>query len=187
MTIRLCLIVALSSGFLFGQNLLTNGDFEQDLSNGWTQTQGGGGYHTVMRGTAYHPDSDNEVYTQQYDGSGYTKLYQVVDVTTVDLELSFWAKYALGGGSSVCWPVSSVDVEYYNSGGMLLGDTRFYYHNAYCNWRQAGNRSLYDVADPDWMLYTLNIRQEIDDNLPSINPSEVARIGVALYDYTSGG
>lgn len=187
MKLKLLLIVPLVAGVGLASNLIANGDFEQDLSVGWTLQQGGLGSHITNRATSYHPDPDNEVQVRQYSGPGYTRLGQLIDVDGPDLMLSFWARWNIGGGSSTCWPVTAVFVEYYDHRGLMLGDTRFYYHNAYCNWAPSNRRNLIDISDPNWMQYDLSIRQEITDNLPAVDADLVKRIGIALYDYTSGG
>ena len=187
MKLRLLLVLPLLLGIALGQNLLTNGDFEQDMSVGWTATQGGAGSHVVERYMGQHPDPDYEVLVQQVSGSGWTKCHQIVDITDVDVEVSFWAQFYIGGGWSTCWPVTAVFIEYLDENGLFLGDTRICHHNAYWNWVPTSTRHLITVTNPDWTEYTYDIRQELDNNLPGVNVADVAKIGVALYDYTSGG
>jgi hypothetical protein len=178
-------LLVLSLGF--GQELLTNGDFEQELSVGWVHDTGGYGYVTWNRGTGYQPDPDYEFMDSLYSGSGFSRLRQVVDAPGVVLELSFWAAFGIGGTSSTCWPVSGVNVEYYDASDVLLGQTRFYYHNEYCTWTPSGTLSLIEVTNPDWTQYSLNIAEELNQNLPGVNPGDVAKIGIALVDTTAGG
>ncbi|UCG42818.1 MAG: hypothetical protein JSU73_13315 [candidate division WOR-3 bacterium] len=187
MNLRLLLILPVVLGFAFGENLLTNGDFEQELTVGWTQTYGGYGYHNVERSTWRHPDPDYEVWAQQYDGLGWNRLEQVVEVKDVDIDFSFIAKFDIGNGSSTCWPVAAVILAYYNSGGALLGDTRFCHASPYCNWTPSSTCNLIPVVGNQWMPWSLNVREEITYNLPGVDAEQVAKIGVALYDYTSGG
>jgi MOSC domain-containing protein YiiM len=52
----LVLSVIICSG-LFGENLLTNGAFEQPLSVGWLQATSGSNV-TINRATTYDPDPD---------------------------------------------------------------------------------------------------------------------------------
>jgi len=172
---------------LYGQELLTNGDFEQELTVGWTQTRGGSGSMVCDRSQAYHPDPDYEAKDSLYDGAGWNKLSQLVDVPGPLLELSFWASFAYGAGSSTCWPVASVTVEYYDLNSTLLGETRFYWHSPYCNWTPSPTLSLHEVTNPDWTEYTLDIPTELSQNLPGVNPDDIARVAVSLYTYTSGG
>ncbi len=187
MILRIMAAVPLFLCLASAQNLLVNGDFEQDISVGWSQLQGGAGTHTTQRQTNRHPDPDYEAWVRQYSGSGWTKLYQMVDIPGPDVLVNFWASFNIGGGSSTCWPVAAVFIEYYNQSGLYMGDTRFCYHNAYWNWTQTGTRSLIDVASPDWMAYGIHVRQEVDDNLPSVNSEDIRKLSVALYSYTSGG
>jgi hypothetical protein len=177
-------LVILAVGF--GQELLVNGDFEQELSVGWTQSQNGSGTHTIDRAVGYHPDPDYEAQTYQYDNPGWTRLGQTVDVPSTLLELSFWASFEEAGGSSSCWPAACFSVCYYNSSLTLLGETRYYY-STYANWVPTGVLSLCRVTSPGWTQYTLNIADELSQNLPGVNPGDVARIEVALYSYTCSG
>ncbi len=178
-------LVVLASGL--GQNLLENPGFELPLENGWVLTQGGAGFRVVERGIYYHPDSDYEAYVHHSSGPGWTRLGQTVDVVGVDLDLSFWAMFELWAGSPSCWPVASVVVGYRDAGGALLGDTRFYYHNAQCTWTSTSTCHLIEVLDPDWREYRLNVADEMRQHLPGVDPGEVWRVEVALYDFTSGG
>jgi hypothetical protein len=181
---RTILLMSLLAVVGFGQNLLTNGDFEQDLSIGWTQS--GYGVYYMDRQTGYNPDPDYEAFDSLY-GYGFGKLNQIVDAPGITLSLDFWAKFELGGGSSSCWPVAAVTVGYYDADNVLLGESRIYYHNEYCTWTPSGTLSLIPITTPDWTLYTLDIAQEISSNLPGVNPGDVAKVGVALWDTTSGG
>jgi len=171
----------------FGQELLVNGDFEQPLDVGWAQDTGGYGYRTVVRDTGYQPDPDFEVCDSQYSGSGWTRLSQTVDVPGPILHLSFWASFAVGGGSSTCWPVASVDVVYRDDAGTPLGTTKVYYHNEYCTWVPDPTLGLVEVTTPDWTQYSLDIADELSQHLPGVNPGDVRKITVALSDTTAGG
>jgi len=176
------LVVALA----VGQNLLTNGDFEQEITVGWTYSDSGVGTHQADRQVGYHPDPDYEAMTYQYDNPGWTRLAQRVDVPGTQLTLSFWASFEETGGTSSCWPAACFAVCYYNSANTLLGETRYYY-STYANWTPTSTFSLKRVSNPAWTQYSLNIMDELAQNLPGINPPDVARLEVALYSYTYSG
>jgi hypothetical protein len=171
----------------FGQELLTNGDFEQELSVGWVVDTGGYGLWTFDRDTLYQPDPDFEARESLYSGSGICRLSQTVDVPGPTLHLSFSAAFAIGGTSSTCWPVAGVWVGYKDSDGNLLGQTRFYYHNEYCTWTSTSTIHLIEVTNPDWNQYELDVADEIGNYLPGVNPGDVAQLEVALVDTTAGG
>jgi hypothetical protein len=171
----------------YGQELLVNGDFEQPITTGWVQTQGGVGTQTTDRSTDYQPDPDYEASSYQYSGAGWTKLGQMVNVPRSDLLLSFWASFQLGPSSSSCWPVGSIVAGYYDSGGNLMGETYYYYHDVNCLWTPSATLSLINVSDPNWAQYTLYVRDEIIQHLPGVNPDFVTKVEVGLYAYTSGG
>jgi hypothetical protein len=183
---RLLLIPAVLS-LAAGQNLLVNGDFEQPLTTGWALTTGGSGYGATDRQTDYHPDPDYEARDSLYSGPGCRRLAQRVSVSSTWLDVSFWAKFEIGGGSSTCWPVASVVVGYYDAVDAWLGETRFYYHNEYCNWTSSGTMHLVEVTDPAWRQYSFNVSEELAANLPGVDPDDVRRVEVALFDTTAGG
>lgn len=183
---RLVVLLSVALAVGLGQNLLTNGDFEQELTTGWTRGDSGYGTHEVNRGPGYHPDPDYEVYVYQYDNPGVAQLIQYVDVPGSVLSFSFWAKFEEGGGSSSCWPAGVFSVYYCDASDAVLGETRFYY-SAYANWTPSPTLSLSRITNPNWAEYTLDIASELSTNLPGVDPGQVARIGIAVTAYASGG
>jgi hypothetical protein len=170
----------------FSQELLVNGDFEQELTVGWTYTDSGTGTHWAARDPGYQPDPDNEAQTYQYDNPGWARLGQVVDAPGTVLDLTFWASFAESSGTSTCWPAACFSVCYYDAAMTLLGETRYYY-STYADWVPSGTLSLYRVTDPNWTEYTLNIAEELGNNLPGVDPGNVARVEVALLSYCYSG
>jgi hypothetical protein len=178
------LLVSLLAVIGFGQNLLTNGDFEQDLSVGWSRDTYGVTY--IGRDVGYQPDPDYEAFDSLWY-YGWSRLYQTVDVPGVTLVLEFWAKFDIYGASSSCWPVASVNLSYLDASNNVLGETRVYYHDQYCTWIPTGTLSLIEVTNPDWNQYTIDVAQELSANLPGVNPGDVSKVTVALSDTTAGG
>lgn len=173
--------------FCAAQNLLVNGDFELPRSVGWIRTAGGiGSMQTVNRDTSYHPDPDYEVSVLQASGPGWTCLAQKVDVPSTELTLRFSAKFRLDGPGT-CWPVACVVARYCDASGTKLGETRFYHHTSYCTWTPNATLSLIEITNPEWNDYELDIAQELRTRLVAVNPANVAKIEVALYDTVSGG
>jgi len=102
---RLVLIpVLLLAAVAFGQELLVNGDFEQDLSVGWTRIDSGTVTHEANRDVGYEPDPDYEAYVYTYDNPGSTILVQTVEVPCALVEFSFRAAFVESAGSSSCSP-----------------------------------------------------------------------------------
>lgn len=180
----LIFLIPLSLGF--SQELLLNGNFEQEPSVGWVQTDSGYGTHQVVWDTIYQPDPDYEVFVYQYDNPGWTRLSQRVEVPGIALQLSFWAKFANSGGTSTCWPAACFQIRYYDADTNLLGETRYYY-SQYANWVPSPTLSLYQITNPDWTRYELNIADELTANLPGVNPSDIVFVEVALWSYTHSG
>ncbi len=178
--------VLLLAAAAFGQELLVNGDFEQDLTIGWTRLDSGSGTHDVVRDPGYQPDPDNEVFVYQYDNPGSTTLIQTVDVPCPLLQLSFQACFVESGGSSTCWPAACVSVFYYDATDAVLGESKFYY-STYATWTPSPTLGLHQITTPDWNDYSLNIQEELATNLTGVDPAQVTKVGVALVSYTTGG
>jgi hypothetical protein len=186
MNLKTLLLVTLVLGLAAGQELLINGDFEQELTVGWAQAESGVGTHTINRDTSYHPDPDYEAYTYQYDNPGWARLSQAVSVPGVNLLLSFWGSFEEVGGSSSCWPAACICVNYLDAGNAVLGETRYFY-STYANWVPSPTLSLIRITDPAWNQYTLNIVEELSQNLPGVNPADVAKVEVVVLAYTYSG
>ncbi|MFO7650700.1 MAG: hypothetical protein R6X13_05085 [bacterium] len=186
MKMKLLALLPLVAAVALGQNLLINGDFEQDLTVGWTYTDSGYGTHQADRQTSYDPDPDYEAMAYQYDNPGWARLAQRVDAPGVLLQLSFRASFLQTGGTSSCWPAACVSVCYYDGSSTLLGETRYFY-STYANWTPSPTLSLHRVNDPAWADYSLNVAEEISTNLPGVDPGDVAQVEVALLAYTYSG
>ena len=161
--------------------LLENGDFEQDLATGWLQATSGSNT-TINRATNYDPDPDYEAYVYKGSGSGYARLYQVVDIPTTDLEFSINAKFYAYDNNAGAWAAGAVVISYMNESGSTLGETRIYTYSPGCTWTNSPTLHLITATDTNWNNYSFNIADELV-NLPGVNPSEVDKIGVALYSY----
>jgi len=173
------------ASMVFAGDFMTNGDFEEALSNGWQQASGGSSI-TIDRATTYDPDPDYEAQAYKGAGSGYARLFQIIDVPTTDMDFSANVKiYAYDNNAdTLCWAAAALFIEYYNSSGTLLGDTRICMMTAPCPWNNTSTRHLIMAPDSFWHNYAFNIGDELT-NLPGIIPANVARIGIALYDTTA--
>lgn len=178
------LLVSLLLAVAFSQELLTNGNFEQDVSVGWTAETSGA--VTINRDVGYQPDPDFEAMDSLY-GFGWGRLNQTVDVPGITLALQFWAKFDVYGTSSTCWPVSAVTLSYLDAVGNKLGETRVYDHDQYCTWVNTPTLSLIEVTNPDWNQYTLDVVEEVTSHLPGVNPGDISKVTVSLFDTTAGG
>lgn len=179
-------LLLISVPLCFAQGLLTNGDFEQDLTIGWLQAQSGS-YIYIDRATTYDGDPDYEAKVHKdYAGTGYATLYQAVDVPSTDLTFSCNAKIWAydNDADTLTWAGAAVKIMYLNSSGGLLGETRICDFTAPGTWQSSSTRHLIMVSDSLWHNYVLNINDEITNNLPGVNPAQVARIQIALHDTT---
>ncbi len=184
----LLVTLILPAALVFAGNFLTNGNFENDLSVGWTSYMAGAtyGYDTIVRGTGYEPDADYEVYTLSTFGY-VTRLYQTVDITTTsDFNFSIKAK-VIGldnDADTLCWGAGAVVVYYLNASGAVLGQTRICRFSPPCPWASSSTMHLIQAADTLWHSYSFVLNTELA-NLPGVTPSLVKKIQVCLLDTTA--
>lgn len=173
----LILVLMLSVGA--ATNYIENGDFEQPLSVGWTQTAAGSGA-TIQRGINYHPDNDYEVYLYKATGTtGYARLSQTADIPTCNMDFSFSAKLYGWDNYSGAWGGGAVVIGYLNNSNALLGETMVCYFSYDCPWTNAPDCHVIQVADSLWHDYSFNLLDELF-NVPAVDPDEVAKIKVTL-------
>ncbi|HEC77742.1 MAG TPA: hypothetical protein ENI34_01195 [candidate division WOR-3 bacterium] len=167
---------------VFAYNLLTNADFEQPLTEGWIQDHTSTSY-AIDRATNYDPDPDYEARVYTGTGSGYAVLYQVVDIPATDIDFSCKAKLYAYDNHTSAWCGAALRISYLNSSGSQLGETRICYKSTQCPWSNSSTMHVITTADSLWHDYSFNIDDELT-NLPGVNPTQVAKIKISLFDST---
>jgi hypothetical protein len=169
--------------------LLVNGDFEQPLDVGWTDTvQLEAGTYFFGHADTLGQPSPGFAAVVHKELARYAALRQTVDVPDVDFVLSFDARLEIGGGSSTCWPVASVWVRYADAAGLELGNTRICRSSVYSTWAKSDTVSIIEIADTPgaWNHYSLDLAQELADHLAGINPADVKKVTIDLFAYDNG-
>jgi hypothetical protein len=166
----------------YARGLLTNGDFEQNLTIGWTEDHTSTNY-LINRATNYDPDPNYEAQVYQGTGSGYAMLYQAVDIPSTDLAFTADVKLYAYDNHGSAWCGAALIIFYLNASGARLGDTRICARSPQCPWANSSTRHIIDATDSLWHNYAFNINDELS-NLPGVNPSNVAKIQIALFDST---
>ena len=178
----------LLNGLAQATELLINGDFEQALDVGWTDTVVGttGSYFFERTDTLGQPTPGFAARVYKYLAS-YASLSQTVDVPDVNLNFSLHGRLRIGGGSSTCWPVAAIILRYKNSSGSELGNTKMWVHSEYATWTSSDTAHLIEINTPEtWETYGLDVAQEIASYLPGVNPTEVRKVTIELYAYDNG-
>ena len=168
---------------------LANGDFEQALDVGWTDTvENEAGLFAFERADTFGQPTPGFAAKVHKELARYASLRQTVDVPNVDLTLTFDGRFRIGGGSSTCWPVASLWVRYADASGLELGNTRICLSSAYSDWAKSDTVSLIEITDTTgaWHNYTLDLKDELANHLPGINPDSVRKITIDLYAYDNG-
>lgn len=169
--------------------LLVNGDFEQALDVGWTDTvENEAGLFAFERADTFGQPTPGFAAKVYKELARYASLRQTVDVADAGLTLTFDARLKIGGGSSTCWPVASLWVRYADASGFELGNTRICLSSVYSDWTKSDTVSLIEITDTTgaWHDYTLDLMQELTLHLPGINPDSVRKITIDLYAYDNG-
>lgn len=159
--------------------LIVNGDFEQPLAEGWSETMSGAGVMEITRGTGYNPDPDYEVYVHKGDGTGYTELRQLAHIPTTDLEFSVNAKVYVYSTSSQCWSGSAVCLFYLDASDSVLGWSKICARTSACPWIGNSSCHVIEATDTLWHNYAFNLNDELD-YIPAVNRLEVTKILVSV-------
>ncbi len=183
---RLTLTTLIMIGLMFAGNWIINGDFEQSLDQGWATTSGGSNI-TINRATNYEPDPDYELLAQKGAGNGFIKISQITDITTPS-EFNFSVKAKLyaydNNADTLTYAAVAVRIGYRSATGALLGETRICQFTAPCPWQNTSTCHLIFVSDSLWHTHSFNLQTELG-NLPGVNPANVKKVEIALYDTTA--
>ncbi|MGB9721018.1 MAG: hypothetical protein ACPL28_06020 [bacterium] len=183
---KIFLTTIIMIGLLSAGNWIINGDFEQDLSSGWTATQSGSSIY-IDRATSYETDPDYEVRVEKGAGNGFANLSQTIDITTPS-EFNFAAKAQLyaydNNADTLTYGAAAIRIIYKNSTGTALGETRICQFTSPCPWQNTSTCHLIFVSDSLWHNYSFNLQTELG-NLPGVNPANVKKVEIALYDTTA--
>jgi hypothetical protein len=169
------LLVAFSSASV----LIVNGDFEQPLTEGWSETTSGAGVMEIVRGTGYDPDPDYELYIHKGDGTGYTEVSQIAYIPTTDLEFSVNAKVYAYGTSSQCWSGAAVCLFYLDASDSVLGWTKICDRTVACPWTSNSSCHAIEATDTMWHNYSFNLDDELD-LVPAVNRLDITKILVSV-------
>jgi len=181
-------LVLLALGAAQASNLLSNGDFELPLDQGWSEDvrMEAGDYSFDRWDTLGQPTPGYAARVYKYLAR-YASLYQVVDVPGVDLTFSFDGRFRIEGGSSTCWPTGAVILSYLDGTEAELGCTMVLLRNQYNDWVESDTMNFHDVEVPgEWEHYEFGVAEEIDNHLPGVNRADVAKVKVQLFSYTNG-
>jgi hypothetical protein len=175
-----CFILIIAIGLCFASNYITNGDFEQVQTVGWTQSTYGSA--SITRGTTYDPDPDYEIYLYKASGTtGHATLYQIADIPTTHLDFKVNAKLWAWDNYGGAWAGAAVILSYLDASNTTLGDTRICMRSSDCPWTDGPTCHIIAVYDSLWHTYTFNIYDELA-NLAGVDASEVDKIKVTLVD-----
>ena len=166
-------------------NLIVNGNFEERWTVGWERMVGDpstGANHVKIVYSA-DGEGDDDLYLY-HSGESYMTLYQCIQV--VSSNLLFSASFKLGpvAGRKA---TSMIELQYGDSKGRHIGSTRLinYDYSPFIYGRRGtlntGFVNHIKMETRWYRNYTINLREEIINNLPAIDPDRVKDIIVILY------
>ncbi len=167
-------------------NLLTNGDFEQPLTVGWSQEfDDSQGSYVITRDTTLQPDPDFEVRIYKYLRY-YARLKQTVAVPGTNVRFSGAAKLvATKGPTSGYYAYAAIILEYQNAGGEVLGRTWIMKKIGDFNPQNTPTQHYILTISDVWENYGFVLADELA-NLPGINPRDISRVSVVVESYGTG-
>jgi hypothetical protein len=164
--------LSIITGSLFGY---VNGDFEQDLSTGWTVSNYGGVVERITNGDS---DPDYELHLSRDIFDDHAEAYQSSDISDLDEVISFKAKLV----SQDCWiyghGYAFVIIRYKNDLDAVLGETRYYQSPFTCS--NSPTSHCIKVNDTDWHTYSITISDELEIYLTGIDQADVDRIEICF-------
>lgn len=166
-------------------NRIVNGNFEEPWTIGWERMVGDpstGANHVKIVYSA-DGEGDDDLYLY-HSGKSYMTLYQCVQV--VSSNLLFSASFKLGpvAGRKA---TSMIELQYGDSKGRHIGSTRLinYDYSPFIYGRRGTLNTgfVHHIKmETRWYRnYTINLREEIINNLPAIDPDRIRDIIVIIY------
>ena len=167
-------------------NLIVNGDFEEPWTVGWERMVAdpsrGANHVKIVYSADGEGDDDLSLH---HTGKSYMTFSQRIPV--VGSNLLFSASFKLGPVER-SKATSMIELQYGDEKGRRLGSTRIINYRydpfVYINRRaplDTGFVHHIKVESRWYKRYTINLREEIINNLPAINPDRIKEIAIVLY------
>jgi hypothetical protein len=100
--------------------------------------------------------------------------HTVIDMDSANVKLDAW-----DNGSS--WCGAALALCYRSANDALLGTTRICRISAGCPWSNTTVQHNIYASDTNWHSYSFTLEDELQ-NLPGVDPADVAKITIALID-----
>jgi hypothetical protein len=179
----LLVVIALPSA-ASAMELVTNGDFEEDLAPAW-DVEAVGSAAAVTRGTGYDGDPDFEVLAEKGTGNGHGKLSQVIVIPSTDLEVSVNLRMEVSATAGGPWAAAGLALYYEDAFGNLLGTTAIVRTTPDCPWVDGDTFHVIPAPDEAWHGYVVGVDDELL-NLPGVDPVTIHQLRISLLAQVGG-
>jgi len=179
----ICLI--LLSAFLtagFGQQLVSNGGFEDGL-DGWTQQNSGSFFITCDTSFQTDPDYEVRVYKSL---AGYARVRQTVELPSTLVRFSVSAKLRAAKGTNAGYYAYAAVVLYYlNAADSVLGKTMIVQRVGSFNPVSDSFQHIIEVVNVDWQDHVFVLGDELA-SIPGVHNDSVAKVMISLESAGNG-
>jgi len=158
--------------------LATNGDFEDELADGW-QVSHQGESSFCVRGRQLEEDADYEVVLYKGAGDGYARLSQRIALPSLEATFSIRAQLEASRTGAGPWAAAAVLLFYRDQLGNLLATTCIARHTAQCPWSNTPEMHLISVPDEAWHTYAFTLREALA-YFTTLDLSRVAYLEVCI-------
>ncbi len=160
--------------------ILINGDFEQDLAIGWQVST----KDIAGRSVIYRAESGENHYAYLLkEWCGYAQLQQIVKLKSLNQVLSFRLRLNARSNRKGYFATAAFIISFLDDNNKSLAETKIAYSTT-----QLSNTSTshFYLSEPgEWKNYLIDLKKELNTHFPKIDIGKVKRLKIALATYNN--
>lgn len=165
---------------LVTNDVLLNGDFEEELSIGWQiSSKDYAGSSEINRDKI----EKNHFAHLQKDWGGYAELSQILKLDNLNQNLSFRLNLNATSNREGYSATSAFILGFLDKNNKITSEIRIAYSTS-----QLTNSSIlynYPTKPAEWKVYTLNLKDELDKHFSKIDVSKIKKLKITLSAYNN--
>jgi hypothetical protein len=167
-------------------NLLRNGGFANDWSEGWERDTGGViSGQNITEVIASSSGTSGKAVRLVHDGPAYLALTQVVALDTLNVNLSarvnLMAEASCRGILKTCMGVAGISFMFLDRNHQEVGVITYMYPGNADQLTMASDATRRLILlQPGWQTVRFNVQQELKNTLPSVDPDSIKHLRVML-------